>query len=81
MVTIPTWDSNRDCLSLSWLVSAMISSKINNVSESANNTYNFTIYWYSLYFGSITQALPSCLVNPLAWYVVLHRSVGYIMMM
>ena len=47
-------DSNRICLRLSRLSSVLRSSMMNSVSEPANNSKNFSIYWYSFYFGSIS---------------------------
>ena len=61
---IPEKDnSNKDCLHLSMLSSAVTSSIIDSVSERVNNNKNFFVPWYSLSFGSISQTLQSCVIQ------------------
>ena len=74
-------NSNRDCLFLSRLLSAIISPRINSVSEHANNCDNFSIHSYSLSLGYISQTLSSCFIYYLAWYLLFHHSAGQIIMM
>ena len=58
-----------------------MSSMMNSVSESGNNSSNFFVRWYSLLFCSVSQTLSSCLIQVLVWCVLFHWSVGQIMVM
>ena len=58
-----------------------MSSMMNSVSESGNNSSNFFVRWHSLLFCSVSQTLSSCLILVLVWCVLFHWSVGQIMVM
>ena len=74
-------NSNKDCFRFPRLSSTIILSMIYSVSEGANNIRNFYIHWCTLTFYSMTQKLPSCLIQPLVWYVLFHWTARQIMIM